>query len=169
MRHGLSSFGWTRSGHFHPGPGQRLSGGLLFGSIAPLRADRCWDWGAVAAKVEIFAGELRLGAVPLHKGQLIVGRRRGLDIQLLDPSVSPVHAAFRYSVAGWTVADLNSSTGTWIGGNRQVMTLLFPGDLISVGEFRIRFLEIPGHNALEGVGPAVFTPPVSGPLLSRSG
>jgi pSer/pThr/pTyr-binding forkhead associated (FHA) protein len=48
----------------------------------------------------------------------VVGRRRGADIVLRDPAVSPRHAAFRASDGGYLLEDLGSEHGTFVAGVR---------------------------------------------------
>jgi NADPH-dependent 2,4-dienoyl-CoA reductase/sulfur reductase-like enzyme/pSer/pThr/pTyr-binding forkhead associated (FHA) protein len=77
-------------------------------------------------------------------GNLIrIGRAPGSDVQLLDPSVSLIHAHLQQSADKWYLRDLGSDGGTWI--NDAPLTVargLQSGDRIRVGNSELLFFYV---------------------------
>lgn len=48
----------------------------------------------------------------------LVGRSPGSDLCIARPRVSSRHATLRWTGRGWTIRDLGSTNGTWVGGER---------------------------------------------------
>ena len=68
-----------------------------------------------------------------------VGRSEQNDVVLPDRSVSSLHAVIEDHGAGWTVRDLASTNGTWVGGQRiWGERRLQAGDDIRFGNVRAR-------------------------------
>jgi pSer/pThr/pTyr-binding forkhead associated (FHA) protein len=70
----------------------------------------------------------------LHPGELIIGRGKGSEILIEDPSVSNHHAVLRVAGDQLTIEDLGSTNGTRVNGvvlERE--TPLAPGDQIDLG------------------------------------
>jgi pSer/pThr/pTyr-binding forkhead associated (FHA) protein len=67
---------------------------------------------AAAASVE------RAVEIEPHEGDLMIGRRRGSDIELPFASVSEQHVRLCRGEKGWLVADLDSANGTFLNGRR---------------------------------------------------
>lgn len=75
-------------------------------------------------------------------GTLTVGRNEDNDIILNDKKVSRKHAIFKLDGQGALLEDLNSSNGTYVNGNKiKTSQMLNPGDSISIGLNKLRFLE----------------------------
>ena len=75
-------------------------------------------------------------------GELRVGRGESADIRIPIGSVSRWHAAFRPQTGGgFTVVDLESSNGTFVNGERIREVGLRHGDVVTVGEVELVFLE----------------------------
>ena len=70
--------------------------------------------GAIRLRVRVGGQEVTLGP----DRQLVVGRDPGADIRVDDPRVSRRHVAIRAAADGWRVADLGSSNGLYLDGNR---------------------------------------------------
>jgi pSer/pThr/pTyr-binding forkhead associated (FHA) protein len=69
-----------------------------------------------------------------------VGRHPGNDIFLDDVTVSRKHAEFRRSADGFSVRDVGSLNGTYVGKSRiDGETPLKTGDEVQVGKFRFLF------------------------------
>ena len=64
---------------------------------------------------------------------LSVGRAPNCQIQLSDPEVSRLHCTFRFTQAGWELADLASTTGTFIREERVKHYPLQDRDQIQLG------------------------------------
>jgi pSer/pThr/pTyr-binding forkhead associated (FHA) protein len=70
-------------------------------------------------------------------GELRVGRRAGVEIELPFPTVSGLHARIFRHGAGWAVADLGSANGTFTGATRLGRGVPHPlrrGDAIRVAD-----------------------------------
>lgn len=70
-----------------------------------------------------------------------IGRGEDMDIVVDNPSVSRRQAQIRLEPSGrWTVADLGSSNGTFLNGDRVVAKqMLTRGDEVSFGKFSLFF------------------------------
>jgi pSer/pThr/pTyr-binding forkhead associated (FHA) protein len=65
---------------------------------------------------------------------LLVGRSRGCDVVLDDPTVSGSHAALMLFGGRWYVSDRGSTNGTSVNGRRIWGTVTVePGDRVSFG------------------------------------
>lgn len=62
-----------------------------------------------------------------------IGREPGNTVRLDSQYVSKRHALIRLSQQGYTVADLNSSNGTLVNGQRITLAVLKDGDRIELG------------------------------------
>jgi RsiW-degrading membrane proteinase PrsW (M82 family) len=75
-----------------------------------------------------------LSALPLTQPVTHIGALGSNDIILRDPQVSRLHAVVRRASDGYVIEDLQSSSGTYIGGRRIVApTILAHGDRIGIG------------------------------------
>jgi FhaA, N-terminal domain/FHA domain len=79
--------------------------------------------------------------VPLTTARAVIGRSREADVQVEDSNVSRRHCEVRQeSAASWSVADLGSTNGTELNGERiEGDTRLAHGDRITVGGTTIVF------------------------------
>ncbi|MGB7587201.1 MAG: DUF3662 and FHA domain-containing protein [Solirubrobacterales bacterium] len=69
-----------------------------------------------------------------------IGRSKDVDCVLRDPNVSRRHAELRRSPAGdWTIADLGSTNGIKINGQRVGSSRLRPGDEVTLGTTTFMF------------------------------
>ncbi len=80
-------------------------------------------------------------------GQITVGRHTDNDIQLLDPEVSKHHLSIEELGGAFVLRDLGSANGTLVNGEQQSTMNLKTGDVIEVGNTRLRFV------ALDAAGP----------------
>lgn len=72
----------------------------------------------------------------LDAPRIIIGRARGCEVRLPDPSVSQRHASIRQRGADYIILDEGSANGTFVGSVRlppQTPRLIRSGDLIRVG------------------------------------
>ncbi|MCU0488297.1 MAG: FHA domain-containing protein [Anaerolineales bacterium] len=79
----------------------------------------------------------------LGKTRVTLGRATTNDIVLPDRRASRSHARLECSPAGCTLADLGSSNGSYVNGQRVQRLLLQPGDEITMGGARFRFAIAP--------------------------
>jgi hypothetical protein len=70
--------------------------------------------------------------------QLILGRDGGSDVVLDDVSVSRRHARIWSHNGRWALQDLRSRNGTTVNGRRVGRCQLRPGDLLTLGDTRLR-------------------------------
>ena len=65
---------------------------------------------------------------------IVVGRGRGVDLKIDDPSVSRNHARVDRAAEHWQVSDLGSANGTFVNGRPLSRpTVLHDGDLVAFG------------------------------------
>ncbi len=87
--------------------------------------------------------------IELEKEQVLIGRHKGCDVVLGNPSVSAHHCQLRRSAEGkWFVKDLGSKNGTWINGVQVTESEVDIGDeLWFTKHCRFR-LEMPHRGAI---------------------
>ncbi|MBU1210973.1 MAG: FHA domain-containing protein [Alphaproteobacteria bacterium] len=82
--------------------------------------------------------------VPLHSGNFQVGRGKDSDIRLENSSVHRQHAMIQMDADGrFSIHDLGTKNGVFVNGNRYSQRTLANGDLIELGEVKLRFAEVP--------------------------
>ena len=64
---------------------------------------------------------------------------QGNSLVLDDENVSRNHAVIRPALGGWLIADLNSTNGTSVNGERILQAQLHDGDRISFGAIEASF------------------------------
>lgn len=81
--------------------------------------------------------------VPLEReGPLLLGRARGCDLCLTDPTISRRHASIVHREGRWFVIDLGGRLGTNLNGIRlepETPTVAAAGDYLRVGPYSFRF------------------------------
>ena len=73
----------------------------------------------------------------------VVGRGRGADLALAEPTISRSHAAIGFDVEGFFVQDLGSTNGTSINGGPAQRSPLKDGDTIQMGKLTLA-VSLPG-------------------------
>ncbi len=86
------------------------------------------------AWLEGTSGVLSGRKLELQKGETLLGRGSGCHIQIKDPKVSRSHASLQVGVTGLTITDLDSTSGTFVNGNRVTSSVLKDGDVIQLGD-----------------------------------
>jgi ABC-type multidrug transport system ATPase subunit/ABC-type multidrug transport system permease subunit len=81
----------------------------------------------------------RAQLVPLDRPRLTIGRDPSCDLVLDDPNVSRLHAELRREGGVVELADLGSTNGTWVNGERVRSERLGPGAEVRVGSYRLVF------------------------------
>jgi pSer/pThr/pTyr-binding forkhead associated (FHA) protein len=105
---------------------------------------------AAAASVE------RVVQIEPRDGDLVIGRRRGSDIELPFAAVSEQHARLSRGEQGWLLADWGSANGTSVNGHRLtpfVAQALSVGDVLRLASVELVF-EGEGGPAPGAVGKA---------------
>ncbi len=96
----------------------------------------------LSALVEDAWREPRTPALALPVGSTVtLGRSRGCDCVLTDPTVSRRHACVRYRDGSWWLRDLGSLNGTYVNGCRVLDEVeVRAGDRVSLGAttYRLR-------------------------------
>jgi diguanylate cyclase (GGDEF)-like protein len=69
-----------------------------------------------------------------------IGRQRGVDLHLPDPSVSRCHAVIERVHAGYFLRDLGSTNGCQVNARPTAQAGLSHGDNLRVGDVTLRFL-----------------------------
>lgn len=89
----------------------------------------------------------------LQAMETAIGRDLGNQIRIESGYVSKRHAVVRLGQQGYSIADLNSSNGTSVNGQRATLALLKDGDRIELGAEVLTF-----SNPVAGVQPGADTP-----------
>jgi pSer/pThr/pTyr-binding forkhead associated (FHA) protein len=86
-----------------------------------------------------------------------IGRRPNNQLVIDDPRVSRNHAQLRARRGAFLIADLNSTGGTFVNGERVTQQILKPGDVISLAGVLIIY------------GEEAFPPPgITGKITKKS-
>lgn len=81
--------------------------------------------------------------------RLRIGRGTNTDLSFDDAAVSLEHAALGRDGGAWVLTDCDSVTGTWVNGRRIETAQLQAGDLLEIGEHRVRVVELGETPVLE--------------------
>ena len=81
--------------------------------------------------------------VPVDRDWLVIGRGRGADVVLAEPTISRAHAAIGFEQGAFFVQDLGSTNGTLVNGAREEKAPLKDGDEIQMGKLILR-INLPG-------------------------
>ena len=68
---------------------------------------------------------------------VVIGRGRGADIVIAEPTMSRAHAAIGYDGAQFFVQDLGSTNGTRVNGTREQKAVLRDGDEVQLGKLAL--------------------------------
>lgn len=82
-------------------------------------------------------GETRFSS---DRGEILVGRREGVDLVLAEPHAAPNHCLLRVEKNGVRIIDLGTADGTEVDGDRVTQALLVPGQEVRIGATTIRLL-----------------------------
>lgn len=82
--------------------------------------------------------------VPLTRPIVTIGRRRDNHIVIDAPTVSRAHAQLRLRFGKYVIYDLGSTAGTFVNEKRISEAVLNPGDVISIGNTLIVYVEDDG-------------------------
>jgi hypothetical protein len=84
----------------------------------------------------------------LAPGRLVIGRSPQSGLRLDSRYVSRHHAALIVTAGSVTVIDLRSTNSTLVNGQATTSQQLEHGDLLAIGNFRLRYECRPGHQAI---------------------
>src|SRR6185312_5121668 len=96
------------------------------------------DLKPALARLEFLDGD---GSTELiRSGATRIGRQGDNDIVLKNTSVSRHHAVLKQDSDGpFIIVDMNTGNGVWVNGQRIKSMQLSDGDLVELGEVRMRF------------------------------
>ena len=101
------------------------------------------------------------GRFPLRGERLLIGRGEHCDIPILSRFISRQHALFLRNASGDWIVDLKSTNGTSVNSALIRQRRLAHGDIISIGNHRLRY-----HNP--AASPRLPAPEPSGEQLSET-
>ena len=117
-------------------------------SIAFFLLLRCaWPLLTFHRKPEIWGWLIRTDGqkLPITHWENLIGRSRRCDVIIPLPSVSRNHCVLcRYDDGSWSITDANSQNGIRVNGEEVWAQELLEGDLLEIGEERLRFLPASG-------------------------
>ncbi len=80
--------------------------------------------------------------VPVDRDWVVIGRGRGSDIVIAEPTMSRAHAAIGFDGEHFFVQDLGSTNGTRVNGGREDKAALKDGDEVQLGKLLLK-VELP--------------------------
>lgn len=89
-------------------------------------------WAPVA-RLEFILGPMANQTLPLTDAVTTIGSVAGNTVVLADPAVSRKHAGIRKVDADYELADLGSTNGVYVNGQKVPKKTLEQGDIIRVG------------------------------------
>ncbi|WP_435270537.1 FtsK/SpoIIIE domain-containing protein [Streptomyces sp. 1222.5] len=130
-----------------------LVDGAVLALGGPAAAEPHPELDDAPTQLHVVAGPDAGGVHLLHGGRITVGRSAEADVPLDDPDVSRLHCAVTVGADGRvSVADLDSTNGTVLGGTRVTgRPVRFPaGALLKIGESALRVTPSGGPGARVG-------------------
>jgi pSer/pThr/pTyr-binding forkhead associated (FHA) protein len=105
------------------------------GSVAVARKSKSAKNATLTIQNGCFAGLV----IQLKKARMLLGRDVDCDICLDDSLVSDEHAAISRNGGDFVLEDLNSRNGTSVNGERINRRKLRNGEMVSIGNFQLKF------------------------------
>lgn len=87
------------------------------------------EFTVVVTEGESLGKRLSVGHVPV-----VIGRGVGVDLQVMDPTVSRHHCVFWRASGRCWVRDLGSTNRTRVNKRSSIITELFDGDVVVIGQ-----------------------------------
>ena len=94
-------------------------------------------------RIQILSGFYQGLELPIDRPRMVIGRGRGVEVVLAEPTISRAHAAIGFEDEGFFVQDLESTNGTMVNGERRERAPLEDRDEIQIGRLHIR-IRLPG-------------------------
>lgn len=95
--------------------------------------------GLKQAALEVVSGPMTGRSIVLEAEVTTIGSAPGSTIQLGDPGISRKHAGIRRGDGGYELADLGSTNGVYVNGDKVARRQLQLGDVIRVGATEMVF------------------------------
>ncbi len=111
--------------------------------------------------------------IDLTANLYVIGRSQEANCQIKDSSISRAHARIDLDAGQWTISDLDSFNGILVNGQKKDDIVLKAGDLIELGNVRIRFVA-PGEpfdfdpEEARNILSSVIPPPPKKPAKPKS-
>lgn len=77
----------------------------------------------------------------IGEARIVIGRAESADLRLDDATVSKQHAAIEIVGNDHILRDLGSANGTFVNGARAERHLLKHGDVVTIRDFEIRYID----------------------------
>jgi hypothetical protein len=88
----------------------------------------------------LIRGELEKSQFEIYDDGFVIGRGRGVNLQIKDERVSRKHAVFRYYNGVWFIQDQQSLNGISVNGVKVKATRLNSGDQIEIADWVFRIV-----------------------------
>lgn len=102
------------------------------------KADGAGSGVPAGGSIQVLGGFYEGLEVPVDRDWLVIGRGRGADLVLADPTLSRAHAAIGFDGSRFFLQDLGSTNGSLVNGGRQEKASLADGDEVQLGKLRLR-------------------------------
>jgi hypothetical protein len=97
-----------------------------------------------AFALRFISGKYQGGEYPLtDSGELVIGRASDLDLVLVEDMVSRKHAKLTLQNGGISIADLGSTNGTFVNGEKVKKAQLKLGDRVLIGTSILKLVSVP--------------------------
>jgi pSer/pThr/pTyr-binding forkhead associated (FHA) protein len=106
---------------------------------------------SVSYALRFISGKYQGGEFPLHKGrEIVIGRSSELEMVLIEDMVSRRHAAITVNGDELTIADVGSTNGTFVNGEKVKRARLKEGDRVLIGTSIMKVVTVdPANNMTE--------------------
>lgn len=94
------------------------------------------------AQIRVLRGFYEGLEMPVDRDWVVIGRGRGADLVIAEPTMSRAHAAIGFDGSHFFVQDLGSTNGTRVNGSREEKALLKSGDEVQLGKLALT-VELP--------------------------
>lgn len=123
---------YDSSSEYEEGDEDEFAGETRILGMAPGEVDKPKAWLVLVGA----QGE----RVPLLTGNIQLGRHKDSDIRLTNSSVHRQHAVIQMDADGtFSIHDLGTKNGVFVNGNKYNQRTLVDGDVIELGEVKLRF------------------------------
>jgi len=96
-----------------------------------------------ALALRFISGKYQGGEYPLtDSGELVIGRASDLDLVLVEDMVSRKHAKLTLQDGGISIADLGSTNGTFVNGEKVKKAQLKLGDRVLIGTSILKLVSV---------------------------
>ncbi len=106
-----------------------------------------------------------LGHRQMTESRLMIGRHPSNDLAIDSCFVSRYHAILLTGSEGHLLVDLRSTNGTYVNSIGIQQHLLKHGDVISIGDFQLKYLDPAAHRTPRSVGQGAPTLAETGPEI----